>query len=348
MPIKGLTTNHEASFPEIGKIRKGDKKPNEKQPGKDLHYFRFVTEDRSAELAFNQFFGDEPDELTVFMPFSSVDENFIAWKEDWKASSLLHRCDGETCVIWQTPNGKYSQDPKPCPGNCKQVGRLKVILPALQRMAYVTVLTTSIWDIINLHQNLSALQVLRGDLRGIPLILRRRFREISTPSGSNGQRARRKKSLLTIEADPSWVALQLEAQKQAALPSITPLQLEAAPFDPADDEDDMETEMINDGSTEFLNDSPYGDSETADDDERSPSMSPQEIALAEVMDICDSHRGTKGFVAEVSRQVGAFKIATGQTANKIQELTESQLAELKTGLELWLSRQLGSKAAAAK
>lgn len=335
MPIKGLTTNHEAGFPEIGKIRKGDRKINDKQPGKDLDYFRFVTEDRAAGLAFNQAFGDEPDELTVYMPFPTTNENFIAWKEDWKASSLVHRCDGETCVIWQTPNGKYSQEPRHCPGNCKQVGRLKVILPALQRMAYVTVLTTSIWDIINLHQNLSALEFLRGDLRGIPLILRRRWREISTPSGKDSPRARRKKSLLTIEADPSWVSLQLEAQKQAALPTIAaPLQLEAAPFDPTDDDDFDEHD---DGATDFLSDSPYGDGE-ATEPEATPSMSAYDIALADVMDICEVHQNTKGFVTEVIRQVRAFDLATGQTASKVQQLDEAQLGELKTGLQLWLNR----------
>ena len=344
MPIKGLTTNHEASFPEIGKIRKGDKKPNEKQPGKDLHYFRFVTEDRAAELSFTQAFGNEPDELTVYMPFATTNENFIAWKEDWKASSLVHRCDGETCVIWQTSNGKYSQDPKPCPGNCKQVGRLKVILPALQRMAYVTVLTTSIWDIINLHQNLSALEFLRGDLRGIPLILRRRWREISTPSGRDGQRARRKKSLLTIEADPSWVALQLEAQKQAALPSVAaPLQLEAAPFDADDDDDDLDTQSIDNGATEYLNESPYGEGED-DDHGDAPVMSPYDIALAAVLDICEAHREEDGFIREVNRQVSAFTIATGQKAGNVRELSEPQLGELKTGLELYLSRKTAKAA----
>ena len=99
------------------------------------------------------------------------------------------------------------------------MGRLSVIIPQLARLAYVTVETHSVWDIISLTENLQAAQVLRGDLRGIPFILSRREREISTPTGDGG-RARRKKSLLFIEPDPSWVQRQLEVMRVAALPQV--------------------------------------------------------------------------------------------------------------------------------
>lgn len=242
MPIKGLT-ERPASFPQIGILRKGAKKTQENKPGADLKYFRFVCEDTEAQDAFQASFGAQPEEIEILMPFAKTDENFEAWKEEWAASSLIHRCDGEICVLWlDRTTGTYSTEPKRCPGGCKQTGRIKVIVPSLQRLAYVTVLTTSIWDIINIHENLMALELLRGDLRGIPLILRRKPREISTPAG-NGKRARRSKSLITIEAKPAWVALQLAAQQQAALPSAAPLLLpegmpEGTP-DPEDDEPDM-------------------------------------------------------------------------------------------------------------
>jgi hypothetical protein len=79
--------------------------------------------------------------------------------------------------------------------------------------------THSVYDIIQLPENLQAAQAMRGDLRGIPFILSRREREISTPTGDGG-RARRKKSLLFIEPDPSWVARQLESMRLAALPVL--------------------------------------------------------------------------------------------------------------------------------
>ena len=128
-------------------------------------------------------------------------------------------------VRWLTPRGTYSDEPKDCTGGCKQVGRLKLIIPELRRLAYVTALTTSIHDILQIHANLTALEGVRGDLRGIPLILRRAPRKISTPSGSNGERARREKWLITLEAQQQWVELQLTAQQQAALPQAQPLAL---------------------------------------------------------------------------------------------------------------------------
>ena len=223
--IIGLT-DRPASFPQIGTLRKGAPKPeNSNKPGADLKYFRFDCDDGEAAGLFAETYGPEPVAIRVYVPFKTTDENFDAWREEWTASSLKHRCDGQTCVRWLTPQGTYSAEPKPCPGNCKQVGRLQVIIPELKRMAFVTVLTTSIHDILEIHSNLLALESARGDLRGIPLILKRAPREISTPSGSNGQRARREKWLITIEAQPQWVELQLTAQERAALPQAAPLAL---------------------------------------------------------------------------------------------------------------------------
>lgn len=230
MPIVNLTTGV-AGIPEIGKLRKGEAKPAPNKIGKDLTYFRFTTEDRAAMSAFHAHYGAEPREVRILVPSMTTEENFHAWKECWVASSLKHRCNGQTCVLWLKPDGQYSTDPIACPGGCKQVGRLKVVLPVLKRLAYVTVLTTSIWDIINIEQNLLAIQILRGDLRGIPMILQRREREISTPAvdakgNRTGGRVRRKKSLITIEAAPDWVEKQLDAQQRAALPTFTaPLML---------------------------------------------------------------------------------------------------------------------------
>lgn len=224
MPITGLT-DRAASFPQIGLLRKGAPKP-EKGPGRDLKYFRFDSDDQAAVAAFEQAYGPEPTSVHVFLPFATVAENFEAWQEHWSAGALQHRCDGRTCAIWL--NGqRYSTEPRPCPhlnappeekNRCKPAGRLKVIIPELRRLAYVTVLTSSIHDIITLQQNLEALEVLRGTLRGIPLILSRRPREISMP-GPSGKRIRSTKWLLAIEAAPSWVDLQLAAMERQALPS---------------------------------------------------------------------------------------------------------------------------------
>ena len=258
MPIIGLT-DRPASFPQIGILRKGapsEKKVNQQgkeysSVGRDLKYFRFDTDDTDAAGRFRTVYGNEPTSIHVFLPFASAAENLEAWQEHWTAGALQHRCDGKTCVLWL--NGqRYSQQPKPCPhekldaherDRCKPTGRLKVVIPELRRLAYVTVLTGSIHDIIALTEQLQALEALRGDLRGIPMVLRRVPREISMP-GTNGKRTRMEKWLLSIEAAPTWVDLQLQAQQQQALPMAAPM-LPAPPVNAAsgeieDDWDDPE------------------------------------------------------------------------------------------------------------
>ena len=219
MPIKRL--QRQAQFPCIGKLRKGGKKRpgknGKEQFGEDLTYFRFDTEDERAAKMFAAAYGPEPDTIAVYLPYPTTAENFSAWQEDWLAGGLQHRCDGETCVMWlDTKIGSYHTSPKPCPGGCKPVGRLMVIIPELQRFAYVNVETHSQWDIMTLEENLLAVESLRGNLQGIPFILKRRPREISTP-GPDGKRMRREKWLLSIEVDPAWAAVQLEYMHRAAL-----------------------------------------------------------------------------------------------------------------------------------
>lgn len=215
MPIRGLT-DRGAAFPRIGTLRKGAPK-KDNRPGSDLHHFRFDSDDAAATAAFAAAYGDEPNFISVYLPYATTGENFQAWQEEWSASSLLHRCDGVTCELWLTKKNTYSHEPKPCPGGCKPTGRLMAIVPELRRFAYVTVLTTSIHDIMELQANLEATEALRGDLRGIPFILSRRPREISTPR-QDGKRARTEKWLLSIEPAPAWVGHQLRAMERAALP----------------------------------------------------------------------------------------------------------------------------------
>lgn len=225
MPIKHLQTDRPAAFPCIGKLRKGGaKQTNAKGKevmGRDLDHFRFTTDDADAAAAFAAYYGPEPKAIKVFLPYATTDQNFQAWMEEYRAGGLVRRCDGETCVFSRDARGNAVTTPTPCakPCGCKQVGRLAVIVPELVRMAYVTVETHSVYDIIQLTENLQAAEFMRGDLRGIPFILSRREREISTPTPEGG-RARRKKSLLFIEPDPSWVQRQLESMRLAALPVI--------------------------------------------------------------------------------------------------------------------------------
>jgi hypothetical protein len=241
MPILGLT-DQGARFPQIGVLRKGaPKQEGANRPGKDLTWLRFDTEDAEALDAFRKAYGDEPRAINVYLPYQTVDENLSAWKEHWVAGGLKRRCDGQTCMLRQLPSGKYDSTPHPCAcatmpadskDRCKPVGRLQVIIPELRRLAYVMALTTSIHDIKNLSQQLTALELSNGSLRGIPLILRRTAVEISMPGG-DGKRVRREKWMLSIEAAPRWVGLQLEAMERGALTAFSQAPQLAAPSAPA-------------------------------------------------------------------------------------------------------------------
>ena len=218
MPIIGLT-DRGAAFPRIGTLRKGGPKVSDRQPGADLKdHFRLDTQDAEVGAAFTAHYGHTPNDIRIMLPYATAAENFDCWQEAWSAGALQHRCNGQTCVRYLHSDGTYHDDPKPCPGGCKPAGRLVVWIPELQRAGVIVVPTTSIWDIIELQSNLDAAQAMRGDLRGIPFVLRRAPRKISTPGGPDGKRRRLEKWLLSIEPAPDWVRLQLAATARAALP----------------------------------------------------------------------------------------------------------------------------------
>lgn len=243
MSIKGLTDRNMA-FPEIGVIRKGAPKPPDgRAPGKDLTFFRVEFDEREAEAAakFQACYKTEPREINVLLPFDDIDRCWDAWLEAYTAGRMVARSDGEKFIYLVNPktgeievkNGqpyKRYEEGKPVgyytnqrtgkgePIYCKPTGRLKVVIPELQRLAYLVVLTTSFHDIANISAQLEALkQVNGGRLAGIPLILRRRPKKISTPK-PDGTKARYAKWLISIEADPSWVKAKLMEVKHLALP----------------------------------------------------------------------------------------------------------------------------------
>ncbi len=235
MPIIGMT-DRVAAFPRIGELRKGGEKTDPKRPGKDLDYFRFTSKDPEVAAAFQAAYGDKPQHINIFFPYANKDENFETWMEEWKGGGLVHRCDGRHVVRYQK-DGHYT-DPLPgsmeCPyqngqrqrtkeaPGCKEVGRLKIIIPELGRLAYVTALTSSVNDLVEISANLAAFEALRGSLVGIPFVLSRVPRLVSTPEiidkKETGKRVRREKWLWHIDAAPQWVQAQIGVMRRAALP----------------------------------------------------------------------------------------------------------------------------------
>jgi hypothetical protein len=275
MPIKGLT-DRGLALPEIGQIRKGAKK-EEKKPGADLTYFRveFDETEKKAADAFTAAYSasnGKPSAIRIILPFNETERMWDAWLEAYTAGRMIARSDGEyitymlddkSDVVVQHGLDKSGnrvkhpadniagRDQKGNPVKFKHSGRLKVIIPELSRAAYLTVMTTSIHDIGNISDQLAAFKELNGgQLAGIPFILRRRKKMISTPSG-DGQRVRRAKSLISIEADPEWVRAKLTQLGSLALPNfeqallLTPesvIENETEDFD----EDEIEGEVSED------------------------------------------------------------------------------------------------------
>lgn len=241
MGIKGLT-DRGLAFPEIGSIRKGAKKTEANKPGGDLKYFRVEFDEREVESAeiFRRVYGNQPTEINILLPFNEVEKVWDAWHEAYTAGRMVARSDGEYLTYLLDVDtgevrvlGGHPKTPHPADGivgyytdgkgnrqpiKLKPVGRMKVVIPELKRLAYLTLHTTSIHDIMNLSSQLEAIRVMNsGRIAGVPLILRRRPKMISTPA-PDGQRVRREKWLLSIEADPQWVKAKLLEIKHLSLP----------------------------------------------------------------------------------------------------------------------------------
>lgn len=277
MPIKGLT-DRGLAFPEIGQIRKGAKKePN--KPGADLTYFRveFDEQEVKASAAFKKIYGEKPAYIRIIFPFNEIERMWDAWYEAYTAGRMIARSDGEFITykldetgeivvhngmdatgqkVQHPVNGIAGKDYQGKDIKFKPTGRLKVLIPELSRAAYLTVMTTSVHDIANISAQLGAFKELNnGQLAGIPFLLRRRPKAISTPA-ANGQRARRVKWLISIEADPEWVKAKLGEVRALAMPQIDEALLlpageveQAADFEW--DEDELsEFEVIPEGEIE--------------------------------------------------------------------------------------------------
>lgn len=239
MSIKGLS-DRGMSFPEIGQIRKGAPK-TENAPGKDLQYFRVTFDEQEVKAAetFKSAYGETPAEINILLFSDEIESSWQNWLEAYTAGRMVARSDGEKFIylvdtntgeiivkdgqpykkyVEGEPVGTYKSNGKEEKIYCKPAGRLKVLIPELQRLVYLVVLTTSIHDIINISSQLQMLkEINHGRLAGIPMVLRRRPKKISTPK-ADGSRARYSKWMLSIEVDPEWVKAKLLEVKHLALP----------------------------------------------------------------------------------------------------------------------------------
>lgn len=223
MPILGLTQNSEigSGLPLIARLHKGEKKTGN-APGKDLDYFRVTFEPgfESFQEDWVSMYGDKPDSFErVYVTYGTVQEAFSSWKEEWSATAMLHRCNGEKQVAWyheQTQTYSTAQEKcavnhvsKPCA--CTNIGRLNLLIPEFIEMVgvlgYVMVSTHSINDILTVYKTLADIERINGTLLGVPFSLGRATRKISAPitkKDGSPTRMNVNKSLFWLYPDPDY------------------------------------------------------------------------------------------------------------------------------------------------
>jgi len=257
MPIRGLTDRQSATprFTRLGKIKKGEIR-NDRPV--DLDYFRFVAEGPEVAAitdAFETVYGGEPREITIYLPYKTVEENWQTWMEEWGKSGLIHRCDGEFMTQWINGDKTYVRDPeqkqaKPCPyasgekertdknPGCTQIGRLAAIVPELVIagfVGYVTVEIHSKNDLANINNSVldaegkaetagrpNGLQGIEFRLRRVPETIGIRYEKTVKRNGKSigtGEFIKTQGEKWMVRLDPAreWVLKQLETSKQQAL-----------------------------------------------------------------------------------------------------------------------------------
>jgi hypothetical protein len=260
MPIKRFEESVRPQFPRLGKLRKGAPKGEDGSIGPDLEWFRFTSDHPEVEATFYAALGPEPAAINVFLPYAEVDRCFSYWQEVWSEGGLIHRCDGETCILWRKKDGTYSTELKPCPGGCKEVGRLEVIIPELVMagfVGYVTAETHSKNDIPSILGSLMETARQReghpDGLKGIQFVLRRVPQKISTPPWDNddsGKRKRVVKWLVKLAPAADWMRLQLEMAHAQAM-GLEGGEILGLPKLVGDNSDEViEAEIVKEGATD--------------------------------------------------------------------------------------------------
>lgn len=247
MPIKSLAKQEVrfgAGLPRLAKLKKGAPK-TESGFGADLDHFRIAFEapynqDPTNLSVWAQLYGEKPTVFNnVFLLGQTTDEVFSAWYENYGAGAVLKtRCDGETKArSYNEQTARWTDTPSPCtcdPENrtCKQVGRLNFIpydfVRATGHLGYITLETHSLYDIIALTNHVTDIFRLFGTVTGVPFVLGRADRLVSTRYGNKRRQAT--KSLVYLHPARQFAAEQLAGVitqapqlggQQAALPAST-------------------------------------------------------------------------------------------------------------------------------
>lgn len=242
MPIKryqDVANPMLGAFPQIGKLYKGSPKREHNGreiQGTDLDYFRieFNPEFEQYREVWLDLYGEKPTEFQpVFFLEKTTDDVFSTWREEWAASKMLHRCDGETQNRWWNAEaGEYSDTPKACESpacKCKDTGRIRLYLPQfidrIGVLGHIALETHSFYDIRSVLDCLRAIEAMYGKLNGVPFVVGRAARQVSVPNPKKKDRMKVTKNLLYIRPASIFTqnvlipALSGDRPIPAALPS---------------------------------------------------------------------------------------------------------------------------------
>lgn len=296
MPI--VTIKQSIGFPEIGQVRKGNPKTDKGYVGQDLKtklrvVFYPGEDNQKSQAAFIHAHGGLiVDRINFTFPFQNPFECFDCWYEAYSAGRMIARADGERFIRLIGEDGQVQVsggepytpfDPsEPVyytnrrtgqreAARMKATGRLKILIPELNRVAYLTVMTTSIYDIARLNQQLGALQTLSGFLpsgrgvSGMPLVLSRQMVNVTWVQ-DDGSAKRVPHGLLTIEADPAWVEQMMNRMSKFALPDTSRTQISDALLSSGDE---VRLEIPQENQQQA-----HEEAESGDPDETSESVVP--------------------------------------------------------------------------
>jgi hypothetical protein len=334
MAIVGLTKGRKSSgFPKLGDLRKGEPKTAQGHVGKDTTYFRFTSSVAGAESAFKKLYQAQPRNLLIILPYQTPELNFDNHKARFSGSRLQHKCDGVTTTNLHLGDGKYTQEPHPCPGGCKPVGYLNVVLYDMLVDGFTgptVVHTTSVWDIIKIDSALKLYyemaQVNGSTLQGMELMLSREPETKPTP-----KHGRKEFWLINLRPRSEWVKAQFQLQYQQSMGTL-PTQATHA-LSPGNG-------IPNDAPITVIEHDPVYDIEPEGELVEEPALPPKatkkrpkkQTAIAEIEELGKTLYGAKWDVSKQS-MVNHYKEGAKALSDLTQTMLDKALKALVTKMD---------------
>lgn len=273
MPIVGIT-DRAGMFMEIGRIRKGEEK-SANAPGKNLDHFRVVfrKDEKEAMDVFFATYGETPRQINVRLAYPDVARNWDAYYEAHAKGGMIAQATGDRVDggVWRyyydsesgqvhikdyIPRDEIGEQlvvdgprlDKPIatggkPVFLKMAGKLKVVIPELGRVGHMTLVTTSIYDIAAISQELQGYadeaRLVNSTLCNIPFVLLRREEMITKKI--DDKKVKAADWMVHIIPSGEWTHLAMITWKRLSLEDIVEGETRILPA-PKDQEENWDEE----------------------------------------------------------------------------------------------------------